>query len=77
MQNGGLSRLTVAGYNEQTQGLGYSSGTSAPWTSPANSGTVLPAAGDPGGFVDIGFRQTALSAVNGVNVMMIVDYVLG
>ena len=77
VQNGGLSRLTVAGYNEQTQGLGYSSGTSAPWTSPANSGTVLPAAGDPGGFVDIGFRQTTLSAANGVNVMMIVDYVLG
>ncbi|HXC76790.1 MAG TPA: hypothetical protein VNU19_07050 [Candidatus Acidoferrum sp.] len=78
VQNGGALRTSVAGYVEQTQGKGYSSSTSAPWTSPANGGTVLPAAGDPGGFVDIGYRNSStMSVAAALSVTMYVDYILG
>lgn len=56
VQNGGFGR--VAG----TAGQGYSSGSTAPWTTPANGGTILAAPGDPGGYVDICIRPS--SAVN-------------
>jgi hypothetical protein len=76
VQNGGFGRITIAGYAEQTQGFGYASGTSAPWCSPANSGTVLLNAGDPGGFVDIGYRNSsAMSATTVLDVAMAVDFI--
>ena len=78
VENGGVGRVAVAGYAEKTQGNGYSSGSTAPWTSPANSGTILPAAGDPGGFVDIGFRNSStMSASTAVQITMVVDMIYG
>jgi len=72
VQNGGFGR--VAG----TAGHGYSSVSTGLWTTPANGGTVLPAPGDPGGWVDICLRPSSAVNVTVANwVTLMVSMVLG
>lgn len=78
IQNGGLGRVAVSGQVETSQGFGYSSGASSPFTTPANSGTVLTAPGDPGGWLDICITPSStISATAAFYFYMIVDMVLG